>query len=244
MTENKQNRLHIGLFLAAIITTTFAGVEWTWGRFLFYGETTMSWEDFKGGLSFSIPFLLILTCHEFGHYFTAKHYNINVSLPYYIPFWLGFYLPFPSFGTMGAFIRIKEAIQSRTHYFDVGIAGPLAGFVIAIGVLWYGFASLPDTEYIYEVHPEYELFGENFEEAMVGMDTIVLKSDLNPDRYNYELLGDSVRIGPGSVYFGDNILMNFGRKYWAPKDRYIPSSKESCTIRGFWLDIWHFSLLR
>ena len=225
MTENKRNFLHIGLFLAAIVTTTFAGVEWTWIRFLFHGETTMSWQDFKGGLSFSIPFLLILTCHEFGHYFTAKHYNIKVSLPYYIPFWLGF-LPSISFGTMGAFIRIQDVIKSRTHYFDVGIAGPLAGFVIAIGVLWYGFASLPETGYIYEVHPEYELFGENFEEAIVGMDTVVMKSDLNPDRYNYELLEDSIRIGSGSLYFGDNILMNFGRKYWAPKDRYIPSSKE------------------
>ncbi|MCP4460112.1 MAG: site-2 protease family protein [Cytophagales bacterium] len=225
MTENKRNLLHLGLFLITIVTTTLAGVEWTWSRYLFWGEITMSWQDFTGALNFSIPFLLILSFHEFGHYFTARHHNIKVSLPYYFPFWLGF-IAAPSLGTMGAFIRIREVIKSRTHYFDVGISGPLAGFVIALGVLWYGFASLPETEYIYEVHPEYELFGENFEEAMAGLDTVVLKSDLNPERYQYEMYDDTIRIGPGSIYFGDNLLMNWGRKYVAPKDRYIPSSKE------------------
>ena len=225
MSENKRNLLHVGLFFITIITTTLAGVEWQWGRFLFLGDVTISWQDFVGGLNFTFPFLLFLTCHEFGHYFTAKHYNIKVTLPYYLPFWWGF-IGVPSFGTMGAFIRIQEAIKSRTHYFDVGISGPLAGFVIAISVLWYGFATLPETAYIYEVHPEYELFGENFEEAMVGLDTAVLKSNLNPERYQYELYDDTVRIGPGSIYFGDNIMMNFGRKYFAPDDRYVPNSKE------------------
>lgn len=225
MTENKRNLLQVGLFLLTLVTTTLAGAEWQWGRYLFYGNVTLSWQDFKEALNFSIPFLLILTFHEFGHYFTAKHHGIKVSFPYYIPFWLGF-IGAPSLGTMGAFIRIRETIKSRTHYFDVGVSGPLVGFVIALGVLWYGFASLPETEYIYEVHPTYELFGENFEEAMVGLDTVLFKSDLNPERYQYELYGDTIHIGSGSFSFGNNILMHLGRKYIAPKDRYIPSSKE------------------
>jgi len=225
MTENKRNLLHVGLFLLTFVTTTFAGVEWQWGRSVLYGEITMSWQDFKDALSFSIPFLVILTFHEFGHYFTARHYGIKVSLPYYFPFWLGF-IGAPSLGTMGAFIRIREAIKSRTHYFDVGISGPLAGFVIALGVLWYGFASLPETEYIYEVHPEYEVFGENFEEEMKGVDRWVYKSEMNPERYNYALV-DSVHVGGrGGLYFGDNILLNLFRDHVAPTDRYIPSSKE------------------
>ena len=63
---------------------------------------------------------------------------------------------------MGAFIQIKQAIQSRRQYFDVGVAGPIAGFVIASCVLWYGFASLPPAEYIYQIHPEYEQYGLDY----------------------------------------------------------------------------------
>lgn len=226
MSENRKLLLQIGLLILTFVTTTLAGVEWAWGRFALWGEFKTSWEDFVWGMQFSIPFLGILTFHEFGHYFTARYHDIKVSLPYYIPFWLGFLFPFPSFGTMGAFIRIREAIHSRTHYFDVGISGPLAGFVVALGVLWYGFSTLPETEYIYEVHPEYELFGPDFEQKMVGMDTVVYKQDLNPERAQYKMYGDSITIGNGSFYFGDNILMQLGRKYIAPSDRYIPGPKE------------------
>lgn len=228
MTENKRNLLHIGLFLVTLVTTTLAGAEWQFGRNIFYGEITTSWQDITDALSFSIPFLLILTFHEFGHYFTARHHKIKVSLPYYIPFWFGF-IGAPSLGTMGALIRIREVIKSRTHYFDVGVSGPLAGFVMALGVLWYGFASLPETEYIYEIHPEYEVLGENFEQEIANLESpmYIYKEDMNPDRYNYQLSRDSVELGGrGSLYFGDNILMQLGRKYFAPKDRYTPSSKE------------------
>jgi membrane-associated protease RseP (regulator of RpoE activity) len=86
------------------------------------------------GLNFSITFLSILTIHEFGHYYFAKKYKLDVSLPYYIPF----YLPgSPSIGTFGAFIRMKGQIQSRTSIFDIGIAGPLAGFVAAMALLHF-----------------------------------------------------------------------------------------------------------
>ena len=73
-----------------------------------------------------------------------------------------------SIGTFGAFIRIRQKIKSRLEYFDVGIAGPLAGFVVAIFVLSYGFTHLPEPEHIYNIHPEYEVFGpkmlSNFKE--------------------------------------------------------------------------------
>ena len=224
MDKNQKTKLiQLGLFIVTVITTTFAGAEWTLGKFIFFG---MTWDDFLFGFHFSIPFLLILTVHEFGHYFTAKYHKINVTLPYYIPMWFGF-VGMASLGTMGAFIRIKETIFSRVKYFDVGVSGPIAGFVVAVIFLIYGFQTLPETEYIYEVHPEYEVFGENFEERMEGLDTLILKSDLNPERLAFETLPDTIDTSRvGAVFFGDNILMNLGRKYLAPNDRYVPSSRE------------------
>ncbi|MEP0985576.1 site-2 protease family protein [Ekhidna sp.] len=221
--QQKTKLIQLGLFILTLVTTTFAGAEWTIGKFLVLGIT---WDDFLFGFQFSIPFLLILTVHEFGHYFTAKYHKISVTLPYYIPMWFGF-LGIPTIGTMGAFIRIKENIASRIKYFDVGVSGPIAGFVVAVACLIYGFQTLPPTEYIYEVHPEYEVFGEDFESKMQGLDTLILKKDLNPDRVTYETLRDTIDTSiPGSISFGDNILMYLGRTYLAPDDRYVPSSRE------------------
>ena len=151
--------LHLALFIITFITTTLAGAEWRYGQTV-WGD--YSWADFRSGLAFSFPFLLFLTVHEFGHYFTAKKYNVKASLPYYIPVWFAGVVP--SIGSMGAVIRIKEMIQSRKQHFDIGIAGPLAGFIIALGVLYYGFTNLPPQDYIYKVHPEYLEMGENWEE--------------------------------------------------------------------------------
>lgn len=220
--ETRTKLIQLGLFILTIITTTMAGTEWTIGKYLLI--TGITWDEFLIGFSFSIPFLGILTVHEFGHYFTAKYHKIKVSLPYYIPMWFGFT---PSLGTMGAFIRIRENITSRLKYFDVGVSGPIAGFVVAVICLIYGFKTLPETEYIYDMHPEYEVFGENFEQKMQGLDTLILKFSLNPDRMSYDLLPDTIDTSrSGAIYFGDNILMSLGRKYLAPDDRYVPSSKE------------------
>ncbi len=220
--KTKTLLIHSGLFILTLLTTTLAGLEWTVSKFLILGIT---WDEFLSGFHFSIPFLTILTFHEFGHYFTARYHRIKVTLPYYIPLWFGF-IGAPSLGTMGAFIRIKEHIQSRTKYFDVGVSGPVAGFVVAIVCFVLGFKTLPETEYIYEIHPEYELFGADFDTRMMGLDTVILKKDLNPLRMNFQSLPDSIRTNSGSVSFGDNILMNLGRKYLAPTDRYVPSSNE------------------
>jgi membrane-associated protease RseP (regulator of RpoE activity) len=150
--------LHLLLFVITLITTTLAGAEWMTGRSFFYGKELLGFTNFWAGLYFSLPFLGILTAHEFGHYFTAKYYKINVSLPFYIPMWVGF-LASLSIGTMGAFIQIREQLKSTKQIFDVGIAGPLAGFVFAIILLWYGFTHLPPIEYIFQIHPEYKQFG-------------------------------------------------------------------------------------
>lgn len=151
--------IQIGLFLLTCLTVTVAGTEWMYGTpFVVFPEGT-HWERFKEGFLFSVPFLGFLTTHEFGHYFMAKFRNVKVTLPYYIPFWL---VLFTSIGTAGAFIQIKEKVKSKNDYFDIGIAGPLAGFVIAVGVLIYGYANIPGLEFLWNIHPDYEAFGANY----------------------------------------------------------------------------------
>jgi membrane-associated protease RseP (regulator of RpoE activity) len=91
------------------------------------------------GLEFSVPLLLILLAHELGHYLQCRHWRVDATLPYF--------LPSPTlFGTFGAFIRIKSPILSRRSLFDIGIAGPLAGFAVLVPFLVVGVAlsqSLP-----------------------------------------------------------------------------------------------------
>lgn len=152
---------HSFLFLLTLITTTLAGAEWMFPGSFFSEQNPLGWHHFWQGLQFSLPFLGILTIHEFGHYFYARHYRLDVSLPYYIPLYLGFLLV-PSIGTAGAFIRIKTPPYSRKEFFDIGIAGPLAGFVAALAVLWYGFTNLPPADFIYTIHPEYAQYGANY----------------------------------------------------------------------------------
>jgi membrane-associated protease RseP (regulator of RpoE activity) len=86
------------------------------------------------GLSFSMPLLAILLCHELGHYFVARLHGVPASLPYFIP------LPpiVGLFGTMGAVINMREITSDRRKLIDIGAAGPLAGLVVAIPVLIYG----------------------------------------------------------------------------------------------------------
>jgi hypothetical protein len=71
-----------------------------------------------------------------------------------------------SIGTLGAVIRILDRTRTRKQYFDIGIAGPLAGFVVGFGVLWYGFTHLPPLDYIYKIHPEYVKYGANYAHEM------------------------------------------------------------------------------
>ncbi|MCS6968111.1 MAG: site-2 protease family protein [Cytophagales bacterium] len=156
--------LHGGLFIITLICTTLAGAEWMFGNSFLYSPQPLGWQHFLKGFTFSLPFLGILTVHELGHYITARRYGLRASLPYYLPMWLGFLGLPTSIGTLGAFIRIRSRIRTTQQYFDVGIAGPLAGFVVAIGVLWYGFANLPPIEYIFTIHPEYRQFGVRFYE--------------------------------------------------------------------------------
>lgn len=140
--------IHIGLFITTFITTTLAGVEWTTGKLPPY-----EFELLARGLPYSIGILLIITFHEFGHYFAARYHKVRATLPYYIPVPTIPY--FINFGTMGAVIRTKSPIYSKKAMFDIGIAGPLSGFIVSLVILIYGFTHVPGIDYLLQIHPDY-----------------------------------------------------------------------------------------
>jgi membrane-associated protease RseP (regulator of RpoE activity) len=101
------------------------------------------------GIPFSSTLLLILLCHEMGHYLYCRRYRVWASLPYFIPF--------PSLaGTMGAFIRIRSAIPSRAALFDIGIAGPIAGFFPALAALFVGLSFSKSSPTAFLIAPDIE----------------------------------------------------------------------------------------
>ncbi|RPJ59541.1 MAG: site-2 protease family protein [Acidobacteria bacterium] len=128
------------LFLASVCTTTLAGMIWYAG----FVDAPLEIDSFLdlltdpsflvGGLSFSVSILVILVAHELGHYLTCVRYGIRATLPYLIP------VPPPvsPFGTFGAVIKIKSPFENTRQLFDVGIAGPIAGFLFIIPALVFG----------------------------------------------------------------------------------------------------------
>jgi membrane-associated protease RseP (regulator of RpoE activity) len=138
--------VHGFLFLLTCITTTLAGVQWLNGN-------PLELSSFSNGLPYSALTMLFLTSHELGHYVAAKRGGISASLPFFLPFpsFLGL---FP-FGTLGAVIRLREAVTSRRILLSIGAAGPISGFIVSIIVLVVGFATLPGKGYLYAIHPEY-----------------------------------------------------------------------------------------
>ncbi len=105
--------------------------------------------DLWRGWPYALSVVLILGTHELGHYFAARYHRVNVTLPYFIP------LPFGFFGTLGAFIQLREPMRNRKVLFDVGAAGPLAGLIVAVPILLIGLATshvepLPSGEYVLE----------------------------------------------------------------------------------------------
>ena len=140
--------LHIGLFVLTFITTTIAGAQWITGR---PGPYEMQY--LLQGLPYSFSIMFIISFHEFGHYFAARYHKVKATLPYYIPF-----PPIPiflNFGTMGAVIKTKTPVYTKKAMFDIGVAGPLAGFVACVIVLIYGFTHVPDIGYLLRIHPDY-----------------------------------------------------------------------------------------
>ncbi|MBD2092184.1 site-2 protease family protein [Microcoleus sp. FACHB-1515] len=130
----------IGLLLATIFTTTLAGT-------VIAGVTEEQLQDNIGllrqGLPYALSLMAILGTHELAHYFAARRYRIRATLPYFIPVPPAAFFPF---GTFGAFIQMRSPVPNRKALFDVGIAGPLAGFLVALPLLIWGLAHSTPTE--------------------------------------------------------------------------------------------------
>jgi membrane-associated protease RseP (regulator of RpoE activity) len=137
--------LHIVLLLATIFTTLVVGArmeanfEHNQPAFSLNDDEVplfplrWMWADPSRillGVPFASTLMLILLAHEMGHYLCCRYYGVNATLP--------FFIPAPTLiGTLGAFIRIRSPIRSRAALFDIGIAGPIAGFVVAVTVLMF-----------------------------------------------------------------------------------------------------------
>jgi len=146
--ESNHYLFHIGLLLFTFCTTTIAGAEWISGQ-----SGPYEFSFLLKGLPYSICILFVIGTHEFGHYFASKLHKVKATLPYFLPCpSIGGFL---NFGTFGAVIRTKSAIRTRNAMFDIGAAGPIAGFVACLIVLVYGFTHLPGREYILAIHPDY-----------------------------------------------------------------------------------------
>ncbi len=144
-TENRL--INLGLLIATFLTTTLSGAM------------LVGYDPFTGvgnlltGLPYALSVLAILGAHEMGHYLYAVRYKIYATLPYFIPF----FLPGFSFGTFGAFIKIKSPIPNKKALFDVGIAGPIAGFVVSLVLIVFGMLNLGGPmevrAYVEAIHP-------------------------------------------------------------------------------------------
>jgi len=128
--------VHVLLFAATLLSTTVVGVDHylSWVADFRELPVQFGWTILFTGLWYSLTILAILGAHEFGHYFACVYYRINATLPFFLPF------PVALTGTLGAFIRIRQPIRTKRQLFDIGIAGPLAGFAVAIPALVIGLA--------------------------------------------------------------------------------------------------------
>ncbi|WP_412070119.1 site-2 protease family protein [Rubrivirga sp. IMCC43871] len=186
---------HLGLFVATFVSCVWCGGLLV-GRSALWGPLSARWPVelalfadptfVRDGLMYAVPFLLFLTVHEFGHYTAARLLKTRVSLPYFIP------IPLPgTLGTFGAVIRIKEPLRRTRQLFDIGAAGPLAGFVIAVGVLVLAAVLQPPAEYLLGV--------VGHEDVVAAIQATGAFPVFDPD---------SVAPGTTALVFGDTVLFS------------------------------------
>jgi membrane-associated protease RseP (regulator of RpoE activity) len=137
--------LHLALFVLTALTIFEAFVS---------SQTQGGWSraNVADALAFSLSLVAILGSHEMGHWVLARRHGVDASLPYFIP------LPHFGFGTLGAVIRIRSRIPTRNALVDIGAAGPLAGFLVAIPILVWGYthAQVVDVPLTPSTFPPFE----------------------------------------------------------------------------------------
>jgi membrane-associated protease RseP (regulator of RpoE activity) len=138
MPEHHKNRvwLHVLLLVLTFLSTTLVGA----GHYAFFMSAFGSRPVLQTsrlilhGLPYSLTILAILGAHEMGHYLACRYYRINATLPFFLP------MPLVMTGTFGAVIKIRQPILHKAPLFDIGIAGPIAGFLVAVPALICGLA--------------------------------------------------------------------------------------------------------
>jgi membrane-associated protease RseP (regulator of RpoE activity) len=138
--EQSNSLVNAVLFVLTLASMIFAGslygIEGPIGEG-FDGVVQAVVGNIPNGLVFAASLFAILGAHEFGHYLAARYHKCAVTLPYFLPF------PGSLFGTLGAFIRLKEPPRNRKVLLDIGLSGPLAGLIVAIPILFVGLATSP-----------------------------------------------------------------------------------------------------
>ncbi len=127
--------LALGLLVATLFTTTLAGVVLMRSA---EEDLVLDGSMLVTGLPYALTLMAILGTHEMAHYLAARRYKIRATLPYFIPIPPAGFFPF---GTFGAFIQMRSPIPNRKALFDVGIAGPMAGFLMTLPLLFWGLAN-------------------------------------------------------------------------------------------------------
>jgi membrane-associated protease RseP (regulator of RpoE activity) len=127
---------NIILFILTVLSVMLVGAEHSVAPTLpgILGQVIAIFQTMLTGWPYALSLMSILVAHEFGHYFMSRHHKTAATLPYFIP------LPFPPLGTMGAAILMQGTPKNKRVLFDIGVAGPLAGIIVAIPVLFYGLS--------------------------------------------------------------------------------------------------------
>lgn len=129
--------VNITLAIITTISVLFSGAAYACGC------VPASLTDWLGGLPMMLTMMGILMAHEFGHYFAARHHKVAVTLPYFIP------LPIISpVGTLGAVIQLRSPFKTKKELFDIGVAGPLGGLLIAVPLIFWGIANSTVNELV------------------------------------------------------------------------------------------------
>ena len=257
----RQWRLHILLFLFTVVTTVLSGVMLVIPElgttdpplnrpidYLLYVPTAyvLSVIDFftyvfhhpalfLQGASFSASLLAILFSHEMGHYLACRHYRVDATLPYFIPA-----PPLFLAGTFGAFIKIRSMIPSRRALFDIGLAGPFAGFVIAIPISIIGIMQMGP--------PVHQVSGIYFNDPLLfRLIARVIGVHLDPNSPTNPyymaawigLLVTSLNLMPvGQLDGGHGTFAVFGQRAHKIIGRVAFVTVALLTVLGFW---WHGS---
>ena len=136
LPEPKPSRpaINLVMFLLTLVSVLVSGGLTSLTQELSTNPVTAAWQLISAGWPFAVSLLAILAAHEFGHYFAGRAHGVHVTLPFFIP------LPFTPLGTMGAFINMKELPRNRRVLMDIGVAGPVAGYIVSIIVILIGLS--------------------------------------------------------------------------------------------------------